>query len=132
MDIIQEFNAGKKSIIVGKLTQNVINLLQIQHAPSDIVIWSDRYQHISKHEGNFKSLQSFQKCFNSIPEIIFDPDYVAKHPSLDSIEYIKQIDELVLVAVRIKKGKLAVKTMFPLTNSKLNDYINSGTAVAMK
>lgn len=49
--------------------------------------------------------------------------------SKGSIEYIKQIDELFIVAVRLRaKGALALRTAFPLTQKQLQDYINSGTA----
>jgi hypothetical protein len=49
-----------------------------------------------------------------IPEIIAHPDHIGKHPSKNSIEYIRRIDELFIVAVRIKSGKLALRTAFHL------------------
>lgn len=63
------------------------------------------------------------------PEIVASPDYVALHPNGESIEFIKMVDEIILVAVRVRQhGNLWVKSIFPITQSKLEIYIKSGTA----
>jgi len=54
---------------------------------------------------------------------------VVVHPSGESVEYIKTVNETVLVAVRLnQKDKLWFKTMFKLTPAKLQVYLDSGTA----
>lgn len=44
-----------------------------------------------------------------------------------SIEYIKRINEIMLIAVRVKQhGYLWVKSIFSITDAKLNAYIQAG------
>lgn len=123
---------GFKKLKIGKLTPDVISTLGITSSPRDIVMWEDRYQYIQKHKGDFQSEENFIACVKKIPDVIAAPDYVALHPSKGSIEYIKQIDELFIIAVRLKNsGELALRTAFPLTKKQLQDYISSGTAKKM-
>lgn len=126
------FSPGFGKLIIGKLTPDVISVLGLASDPRDIVMWEDRYRYIQKHKDDFRSEENFYSCVRKIPDVIANPDYVALHPSKRSIEYIKQIDELFIVAVRLKNtGDLAFRTAFPLTQKQLQDYINSGTAKKM-
>lgn len=127
-----DFSPGFDKLIIGKLTPEVISTLGLSTSPRDIVMWEDRYQYIQKHKSDFLSEENFSSCIKKIPDVIATPDYVALHPSNGSIEYIKQIDELLIVAIRLKNtGSLALRTAFPLTQKQLQDYINSGTAKKM-
>ena len=124
-----DLSPGFGKLMIGKLTPDVISVLGLSSDPRDIVMWEDRYQYIQKHKGDFQSEDNFFSCVKKIPDVVADPDYVALHPSKGSIEYIKQINELVIVAVRLKNtGNLALRTFFPLTQKQLQDYIDSGTA----
>lgn len=127
-----DLSPGFGKLIVGKLASDVISMLGLSVEPCDIVMWEDRYQYIQKHKNDFQSEENFYSCVKKIPDVIADPDYIALHPTKNSIEYIKQIDELFIVAVRLKKtGNLAFRTAFPLTQKQLQDYIKSGTAKKM-
>jgi phage-Barnase-EndoU-ColicinE5/D-RelE like nuclease3 len=120
----------KKCIKVGILNQNVIRLLNLKINPCDIVIWDARLAHIELHKKDFKNEESFVKHIELIPEIIENPDYIGLHPTKNSIEFIKILDELMIVAVRIKnKGNLAVRTVFILSETQLIDYMKGGTVV---
>lgn len=113
---------------IGRLTQSVINTLGLSLPETDIVVWGDRIQYIEKHKKDFKTEEEFKQHVEAMPEIINSPDYVGLHPKGDSIQYIKKIDEWMLVGVRIKvKGNLVVRSTYPITQDKLNDYIASGT-----
>lgn len=113
---------------VGTLDQKVIDLLHLNLSPSRIVLGSDKIEYIMKHKTKFESEQSFYYHIESIPNIISHPDYIGLHPNGDSIEYIKKIDEIMLVAVRVRThGQLWVKSVFPITQDKLQKYIDSGT-----
>ena len=91
----------------------------------------DRLKYIEKHKSDFKSEEDFYKHIEMLPEIIGNPDYVGIHPSGESIEYIKRIDEVMIVAVRLTgKKALWVRTAFPLSNDKLETYISSGSVKA--
>jgi len=120
----------KKSVYeVGVLSRDVINLLNLSLDEMPILFGDDRIKYVSKHAHEFPSYKVYKDCLESIHTIISEPDYVALHPKGQSIEYIKQLDELVLVAVRIKSvGSLWVRSFYPITKSKLNRYISEGTA----
>lgn len=124
---INELKNGFTYIKIGELTEDITNILKLNHSKCDIIMWEDKFQYIRKHIKDFKSEEIFEKCVSQIPEIITNPDYIGIHPTKNSIEYIKRIETLVIIAIRIKNGKLALKTMFPLTENQLQDYINSGT-----
>ena len=114
---------------IGKVTNDVIKLLGLSIEERDIVIWGDRIPHIERHKKDFENECNYQTHIESIPDIIANPDFVSVHPNGQSIEYIKKIDEIVLVAVRIKiKGSLAIRTAYPIKQAKLDSYIERGRA----
>jgi len=129
---IEKLKRGFTYVKIGKLSQEVIDLLGLKLIECDIIMWEDKFEYIHKHITDFKSEENFYNCISKIPETIASPDYIGLHPSKNSIEYIKRIDELVIIAIRIKNGKLALKTMFPLTEAQLEDYIKSNTVVEFK
>lgn len=119
---------GFKNIKIGILTKEIANLINLNIKECDIILWEDRFKYIEKHKVNFKSEEDFVKHVKAIPNIIQNPDYVGRHPKDNSIQYIKQLDELMIVAIRIKnKGSLCFRTAYPLTHKQLDDYISSGT-----
>lgn len=114
---------------IGVLNDKTINLLGLNRSEADILMSADKLKYIEKHKSEFKEHADFNLHVSLIPEIIENPDYVAVHPSGESVEYIKTVNETVLVAVRLKqKDKLWFKTMFKLTPAKLQTYLDSGTA----
>jgi hypothetical protein len=97
---------------------------------NNFILWEDRFKYIEKHKYDFKTEDEFYKHIALIPDIIENPDYVGKHPSKNSIEYIKRIDEIMIVAVRIKDtGNLAFRSAYPLTEKQLSDYISCKTVI---
>ena len=70
---------------------------------------------------------------DKLPEIISNPTYVGVHPSQGGIEFIKRFDENVLVAVRAsKKDVLYVRSMYCVTEGKIEKYLNEGTIKKIK
>lgn len=127
---ISKLESGFTSIIIGELSEKVINLLGLNRKPCDIIMWEDRFKYIHKHICDFKTPENFYNCISCIPEVIAKPDYIAKHPTKNSIEYIKRLDELFIVVVRIKPtGNLAFRSAYPLTENQLQNYLDSGTAI---
>lgn len=116
-----------QSQYVGKLEQKVIdapNLMDLTQ--TEIHMGRDRVKYIEKHKNDFLSEESWRTHVEAIPDIIQNPDYVGIHPGGDGIEFIKQIDEICLVAVRIKmKGKLWVRSVYPLTKKRLDNFIRT-------
>jgi hypothetical protein len=127
IDLLQK---GFKPIKIGILTKEVIDLLELNRSECDIILWEDRFKYIEKHKYDFKTEDEFYKHIALIPDIIENPDYIGKHPSKNSIEYIKRIDEIMIVAVRIKNtGNLAFRSAYPLTEKQLLDYISCKTVI---
>ena len=126
---INSLNAGFTSIKIGRLSKEVISLLKLNRSECDIILWEDRFKYIEKHIQDFESEEAFENHISSIPDIIENPDYVARHPKDNSIRYIKRINELMIVAIRIKdKGNLAFRSAYPITESQLDDHLRRGTA----
>ena len=63
----------------------------------------------------------------SIPNIIEEPDYIGIHPKDNSISFIKDYSSHVIVAVRVSSsGILSYRTMYPLMDAQLTNYIEKG------
>ncbi|AQS58227.1 hypothetical protein B0537_03475 [Desulforamulus ferrireducens] len=108
----------------------MIKLLGISCSRSEILLGRDRIKYIEKHKRDFNSEDDFRKHIESLPEIIQNPDYVGLHSDRDSIRFIKKIDEHMLVAVRLTgKDKLWVRSAYPITQAKLDYYINKGYVI---
>lgn len=67
-----------------------------------------------------------------LKDIVQKPTYVAKNPKQGSIEYIKEYsidNNFVLVAVRTTQaGKMFARTLFVMTERKINTYLKNGYA----
>ena len=130
---IDNLKLGFNSIKIGVLTKEIIDLLGLNRDICDIILWEDRFKYIEKHKGDFKNEIDFERHIAAIPEVIENPDYIGVHPHKNSLEFIKRIDELLIVVVRIKqKGDLAFRTAYPLSEKQLQDYLKSGTAIEYK
>lgn len=118
---------GIKKVKIGELTEKTIKLLKIARKPCDIVIWEDRLRYIEKHKKDFKDDETYYRCMEKIPLILKEPDYVGLHPSDGSIQYIKKINELTLVGIRLKStGELCLRSAYRITENQLKYYIESG------
>lgn len=122
------FNSGVKVVKIGQLTKDIIDFLDLQCIPCDIVLWHDRLEYIEKHKSDFESEVDFYKHIELIPDIIENFDYIGKHPSDNSIQFIKHIDKYMLVGIRLKaSGNLSLRSSYPITEEYLKKYIQSGT-----
>ena len=123
------FNSGVKCVEVGKLTDEMIKFLNLSRNPGSIVLWNDRFKYIEKHKNDFQSEEEYYKHIQEIPNIIENPDYLGLHPKDNSIQFIKRIDALMLVGVRIKnQGSLSIRSSYPISEDQLKTYIASNTA----
>lgn len=106
--------------LAGELLPKVINALRLACAPGPIYIGRPNIIHIRE-----KHRDIYDTHLQDIPLIIECPDYIALHPSWHSIEYIKQMDVLLLVAVRSNPaGMFFVKSMF---KASMQDCLAQGT-----
>ena len=125
--------AGFNKVKIGSLSSEVISILKLNRPECDIIFWEDRLKHIEKHVPDFDSLEDYYKHMELIPDIIESPDYVGLHPSANSIEYFKRINKVMLVAIRLRNdGNLSFRTAYPISEAKLQVYIESGTVFEVK
>lgn len=126
---ISKFSNGRsKNIKIGELSQKVIDILKLDLKPQNINIWSTRLsEHCEKHKDEYSSPTSYNNAIKSIPVIISNPDYVGLHKN-GNIQYIKRLDDISLVGIKIIKGDngLLFRTIYPISETKLNNSIKSG------
>lgn len=109
---------------VGEINEIVISLLNLSLKPSTpIFIGQTNIDHIIKEHP-----EDFAKYGDKLNEILSDPDYVAKHPKKESVEYIKvyfdeEKEERVLVAVRAtNNGIFYARSLFIMAEEKVKKY----------
>ncbi len=113
---------------VGVLDIKIINKLNLDFEPQNIYIGSTNKKHIRK-----KHNEEFEKYIDKLPEIIKEPTYVGVHPSRGGIEFIKEFDKNVLVAVRAsRKDTLFVRSLYYISYSKVEKYLEEGTIKKIK
>ena len=100
------------------------NILTNQTLPLGAIFQSDGLAvHVMKrHPSEIGNL-------SLIPAIISNPDYVGKNPrEPDSIELVKLLADNVMVCVKLdhKNGYLFVASVYNITNSKLQQGLQSG------
>lgn len=96
---------------------------------NDIMLWSDRIEYTDKHKGNFFNAEDYYSCLENIPIIIKFPDYIGINPTDSSLQFIKRYGRNILLAVRFTtNGKLSYRTLYPITDSQLHDYIRKNRA----
>lgn len=106
--------------IIGMVNENVIRALDLKlKANTPIFIGDDNENHMREEHP-----QDHQLYHTYIPEILAAPDYVSRHPSDGSMQYIKILGGgYVMVAVRpSSRGRLYVKTMFTMSKNKIEYY----------
>lgn len=134
---ISVFEKGKNCISLGRLSSDMVTFLS-EKAPhlsgilspnTDIPFWKDRIKHVELHKYDFISDKEFYNCLEQIPSIIANPDYLSVHPKDSSISFIKNFSSHVSVAIRVSTtGALSFRTMYPIMDSQLTDYIDNGKA----
>lgn len=113
---------------IGEINDLVINILKLSvknNAP--IILGESNLEHMKKRHP-----VDFEKYGDKISEIIASPDYIAKHPKNNSIEYIKvyidkETEEHVLVAVRATNNNVFyARTLFVMAEEKVERYKSKG------
>ena len=138
---INIFSGNVKCVSLGKLTSEIVDFITDKHplytnilsANQDILFWKNRISHTERHKDDFFSDAQYLKCFESIPEILRCPDYISVHPKDNSISFIKDFSQHISVAIRISSaGKLSYRTMYPIMDAQLMNYIDRNRAWPFK
>ncbi len=84
-------------------------------------MFDDRINHvIEKHLKDFGSEEKIKDIYNELSNIIKKPDYVFYNKNTKGIEFYKNIDKNICVAVRINPGKtLKVRSWYPVNEGKI-------------
>ncbi len=115
---------------VGKIKQNIIDLLQLRNIKADtpIFIGTMNEQHIEKRHP-----YEYDKYFNDIENILDQPDYIGINPKDNSITYVKEYiiaSEYIRVGVKVSaKGIAYAKTLHLLSTYNAERYIQKGTLI---
>ena len=132
---ITKFSNIIKNQPIGKLSPDMVNFILSKKpdfegrisSDKDILFWAARVKHIEKHRSDFNTENDFDDCCKKIPSIIEKPDYISIHPKDESVSFIKKFDQNVSVAIKIStEGEMVFRTMYPLRDSQLNNYIANG------
>ncbi len=136
IDIFKMFEEDNiKCISVGELDNSKIAFLK-DKCPElinkidgrTITMWKDRIDHIEKHTLPTENF-TIEKMCQLIPEIIDKPDYLGVRQKDLSVQFIKQYDDNILIAVRMdNNGRLKFRTIYTITDSQLKDYISKKRA----
>lgn len=126
---INKIRKKNENIKIGELSEEVINTLSLNCKPQNIYLWGARIdEHCEKHKCEYSSPTAYDEAIKNIPNIINNPDYVAINPKNGNVQYIKRLMDISLVGIKITKGSkgLIFRTIFPITESKLNNNIKNG------
>ncbi|MBE5881216.1 MAG: transposase [Lachnospiraceae bacterium] len=112
---------------VGKLSTDIINLLNLNIAPNTpILIGDSNIDHIKARHP-----YEYDMYYDRIPEILETPDFVGINPNNNSIQFVKffyVVNEYIRVAVKISTNKMCfVKSMHLLSTFNAERYIQKGT-----
>lgn len=115
--------------IVESIIEKFPEFSSVLSSDTDILFWKDRIKHTERHKKDFASSEEYELCFEQIPDIIRNPEFISIHPNKDSISFICRFTDHVSVAVRLSTdGKLSYRTMYPLRESQLINYIKQERA----
>ena len=124
---LEQLHTGKsKNIKIGELSQEVIDMLDLNLKPQNINVWSTR---IEEHS----SIDSYYQAVQSIPLIIGEPDYIGLFKN-GNLQYVKKLDDISLVGIQIVKGggNLLFRTIYPISEAKLKNSIKSRKLIPVK
>ena len=108
---------------VGSFAPEVIVLLGLSVAPgTPIFIGQTNIDHMkASHPADF------EKYFSCLEEILANPDWVIPDPEDGGIQFVRQIDTRVIVAVRASgSGAFYARTIFVMHKPKIDKYAARG------
>lgn len=126
---INKIRKESKNIKIGELTDEVINLLGLDLKPQNISLWGSRIdEHCEKHKDEYLSANNYNQAISKIPLIISEPDYVGVRND-GNLQYVKRLNEASMIGIKVLKGKkggLIFRTIFPVTEAKIQAQVRKG------
>lgn len=134
-ELVVENIISERCISIGTIPTEIVNFVKSKMpgfnlSDKEIIkFWDNRISHTEDHKDGFISDILYEDCFRDIPDFIKNPDFISVKKDNSSISFIKKLSQNICVAIRINsKGKLAYRTMYPLTTAQLDHYIEEGYA----
>ena len=85
LDIISILKGSNNfPIKIGELKQEIIDILNLNLKPKNIIMHIERIYHCENHKRDFKSESSYSKSLRNIPLIINEPEYVGFNKTQNS------------------------------------------------
>jgi len=108
---------------IGSITQTIIKMLNLTLNPdTPIFIGENNIKHMQTSHP-----EDYVKYFPYIKTILLFPDYVIPHPKDGSIQYIKELDQHVLVAIRVSHGGIFfARSLYTMSNEKIKRFETKG------
>lgn len=115
--------------IVGEIGEKIADLAKINYT-GNIYAAPGVVKHIKRRHKDELSDNVLNNLIEVIKVILSSPEYIGTHPKKvgESIEFIKEIDENLLVATEldVKEGYLYIASLYPITHSKIKNRLHSG------
>ena len=116
-----------------EIPQELLDMIGKKYSSNCVTFFGTKLKHVRKHQSEFDVQDEFESTILNVDSIIQTPDYIGIHPTNGSVQFVKRKNELVLVAVQFdtNRNKLEFKTLFCITESKLNRYIERGNMIVL-
>lgn len=89
--------------------------LPISFIGKSIVVYRNQLPHLKKHLSQFSNSVLARDIEATIKLVITSPDYIAPDCNNNSIQFVKQLSDATLVAVRFSASReLKVRTIYPI------------------
>ena len=113
--------------VLGKIDDIIIDKYGIEeHRGKNIVIYPDKKQHAKdRHIHEYDREEDFYIVSDSLQDIISNPDYVYYDEDKVGLEFYKNINGNILVAVGVQPGhELKVRSFYPINETKIDNRKN--------
>ena len=110
--------------ILGEISNEIVQQWNIpEQKNKKIVMYPEAKEHSKdRHINDYPTEEAYYFVMDSLEEIIQNPDYVFYDKSKQGLEYYKQININVLVAVRVNNGReLKVRSVYPVEKEKIEN-----------
>lgn len=110
--------------ILGEISDEVVQQWNIpEQKNKKIVMYPEAKEHSKeRHINDYPNEESYYFVMASLEEIINSPDYVFYDKSKRGLEYYKEINCNILVAIRVNDGReLKVKSVYPVEKEKIEN-----------
>lgn len=119
-----KYMAKQKFEYIGKLNPGIAEYWGLkEHANKPIVLYESVLYHVLEvHKKDFESVENITEIYDNLRKIIKKPDYVFYNEKTSGLEYYKNINDTIVVAIRVNFGStLKVKSFYPANLNKLNN-----------